>query len=225
MGCCGSLFRFLLGLINILFLLIGIALVVTTSVLKWSNISKLKEIKGLETVLDLTSIDAVTIALICIGGFIIFLSFIGLVGVCCSNRCFLIMYEIITLILFIAHVGALIALLVMTPKIEQQYRATLNSTIAAINAQPTDENKCKLMLSLSNFFECCGANSPTELTSKICCKVPTPTQGCADASVDWIKKYSTYLLIIPTAVILFVELVSIVGVPFMIGRISKEMKN
>ena len=125
-----------------------------------------------------------------------------------------------------AHVGALIALLVMTPKIEQQYRATLNSTIVAINAQPTDENKCKLMLSLSNFFECCGAIGPTELVSKpTCCKTPIPKQGCADASVDWIKKYSTYLLIIPTAVILFVELVSIVGVPFMIGRISREMKN
>ena len=233
MGCCGSLFRFLLGLINVLFLLIGIALVVTTSVLKWSNISKLNEIQGLDTVLNLTSIDAVTIALLCIGGFIIFLSFIGLVGVCCSNRCFLIMYETITLIIFMAHVGALIALLVMTPKIEQQYRTTLNSTITAINTLPADSNdfktKCVLMQSLSKFFGCCGANGPTDFTNadnqKNCCQSPVQTGGCADKSVDWIKKYSTYLLIIPTAVIFFIELVSIVGVPFMIARISREMKN
>jgi hypothetical protein len=140
------------------------------------------------------------------------------------------MYEIITVILFMAHVGALIALLVMTPKIEQQYRVTLNTTIADINT-PKDQNdaatKCKLMYGLSEFFTCCGAQGPSDFLDKPskCCKDSTQTQGCADASIDWIKKYSTYLLIIPTAVILFIELISIVGVPFMIGRISNDRKN
>jgi hypothetical protein len=139
------------------------------------------------------------------------------------------MYEIITVILFMAHVGALIALLVMTPKIEQQYRVTLNTTIADINTSPDAKivaTKCTLMTELSKFFTCCGAQGPSDFTgSNKCCKDNTQTQGCADASINWIKKYSTYLLIIPTAIILFIELVSIVGVPFMIGRISNDRKN
>ena len=158
MSCCGSMFRFLLGLINVIFLVIGIALVVTTSVLKWANISQLKEISGLEKLLNLTSIDAVTITLLCIGAFIVFLSFVGLIGVCCSNRGFLVVYEIVTVLLFMAHVGALIALLVMQPKIEDQYRAMLNATVKAIvdPATSADEQttKCGIMLGLSGLFGC-----------------------------------------------------------------------
>lgn len=222
MSCCGSLFRFLLGLINVIFLLIGIALVVTTSVLKWANISKLQEISGLDKLLNLTSIDAVTIALLCIGGFIVFLSFAGLIGVCCSNRGFLFIYEFITVILFMGQVGALIALLVMQPQIESQYKNSLNATVNSINTQASDaEQKCALMTALSELFTCCGANGPADFVSaKKCCMDMTVTTGCSQASIDSIKKYSIYLYVF-SGVIIFIELISIIGVPFMIGRISR----
>lgn len=224
MCCCGSLFRFLLGLINVIFLLIGIALVVTTSVLKWGNISKLQDISGLDKILNLTSIDALTIGLLCIGGFIIFLSFAGLIGVCCSNRGFLFIYEFITVILFMGNVGAFIALFIMQPQIESQYRSSLNATVVSINAQGSDAvQKCELMYLLSNIFACCGANGPNDFVAESakCCKDIAVTTGCAEASLDSIKKYSIYFYIF-SAVIFFIELISIIGVPFMIGRISRK---
>ena len=233
MGCCGSLLRFILGLINVLFLLIGIALVVCTSILKWANISKFKEISGLDKLINLTSIDAVAITLLCIGGFIILLSFIGLIGITCSNRGFLIVYEIVIVILFMAHLGALIALLVMSSKIETEFRKALNDTIITINNPTTSaselKTKCEIMKGLSNLFTCCGANGPQDFanTANIanCCQDASVKNGCADTSVDAIKKYSIYLLVIPTSVILFIELISIISVPFLIGQISNNMKN
>lgn len=44
MGACGVITRILLGIVNVIFLLIGIALVVTASLLKWGNLGNLKVI-------------------------------------------------------------------------------------------------------------------------------------------------------------------------------------
>lgn len=231
MGCCKSLFSFLLGLVNVIFMLIGIALVATTSVLKWANIGKLKEITGMQNIIDLASIDAITIALICIGALIILISFIGLMGVCCSNRVFLVIYEIIVIILFLLHLAALITLLVMSNTVEKEYRKALNQTVADINNPSTSQSeiqlKCNLMTNISGIFQCCGANSINDFPnpSYKCCKPEYYTaKGCADLSVDAIKKYSIYLLVIPTAVILFIELISIIGVPFLIASISRKLR-
>ena len=231
MDCCGSLFRFLLAIINILFLLIGIALVVTTSLLKWSNISRLKEIQGLDTALNVTSIDAVTIALLCIGGFIVFLSFIGLIGACCSNRCFLVIYQIITLILFIAHTITLIGLLLITPKIEQQYRIMFNTTINDINASPSNQTNfntsCTIMFAISSLFQCCGGvNGAKDIISPMnrekCCMNVTLERGCVDVTLDWFKINSKNYLIIPTSVIILFELIAIASVQFMIRSMRKN---
>ena len=129
-----------------------------------------------------------------------------------------------------AHVGVLIALLIITPKIEQKYRQTLSETMDSINKLSENEKefkiKCELMHGLTIVFECCGAKGPFDFVPKEkaqqCCKDSTLTKGCADASVDWIKNVSTKLLVIPLAVILFVELVLIVIVPFAIRDISQR---
>ena len=231
MSCSGSLFQFIFGLINIIFLLIGIALIVITSVFKWSNISSLKKISDLEALFHLTQIDAVTIALLCLGGFIVVLSVIGLIGVCYEDRCFLIIYDIITVILFLAHVAALIVLLKMTPDLEKQYRASLDSIVDGINERKNQndfERKCKLMNVLSAFFTCCGSKGPQDFKSdterNACCKngaLAMKQPGCADTSVNYIKKYSTNFLVIPTCVIVFIELLAIVSVSLLIGRLNQ----
>ena len=220
-----SIFRILLGVINAIYLLLGIAFLITASVFKSSNINKLKDADDFDRMLNSAAINVG----IFIATFIIFISIFGLIGVCISNRCFLIMYEILTIILFVSHGVSLIALLVLSPKIEQQVRVLLNTTMDGINKMPVNgiefKNNCEFMHALSMIFKCCGANGPSDFASsdnlKTCCINQALKQGCADASVDWIKKYSTYLLIIPIAVILFVELVLIVIVPLVIRDISR----
>ena len=101
-GACGIITRVLLGIINVLFLIVGIALVVLSCLLKWANLGNLQSYKAVATASSVLAIDGVAIALIAIGGFTIFVSVIGLLGLSCSNRCLLIFYEVIslTIILF-----------------------------------------------------------------------------------------------------------------------------
>ena len=156
-GCFANFIRVLIILLNICFLIIGIALVVLTCLLKWSNVfSSLFNAKDLQTAINLTAIDAVAIALIAIGAFAIVLSIIGLIGSICLNKVFLILYEIIIIILFLAHAAALIFLLVKAPSVEVALKEGLNTTVTNINnPQQSGQNQtdfCRVNYhSLKNF--------------------------------------------------------------------------
>lgn len=105
-GCFGSLIRIVLGIINTIFLLIGLAIFITAAILRWSSDSLLNKItnsEAIQSIISVSALDATTIVLLAIGGFIIALSLAGLLGVICSSRFFLVIYEIIIIILFLAH--------------------------------------------------------------------------------------------------------------------------
>lgn len=229
MGACGIVSRIVLGVVNVIFLLLGIALVVTASLLKWGNLAKLKDLQATQTVISFVAIDGVAIALICIGAFAIFLSLIGLIGLGCSNRCLLIFYEVIVIIVFLAHLAALIVLLVAYPLIEKGFKEVFNSVVTDLQGNTPGsssyQTNCNLMYNISNIFSCCGGNGPSDLSVSVqgsCCIKPTPTAGCTNQVFGKIKQISVYLLIIPTAVLLFVELVCAITVPFLVVSISRS---
>ena len=68
MSCFSTFTRIVLGLINIIFLLLGIALVVLTSILRWGNIPELKKINNYDNLAVLTAVNAIAIVLLVIGG-------------------------------------------------------------------------------------------------------------------------------------------------------------
>lgn len=225
-GTCGIITRILLGIINVIFLLVGIALVVTSCLLKWGNLGNLGNYKAVATATSIIAIDGVSIALICIGGFTIFVSLLGLFGLACSNRCLLVFYEIVVVIVFIVHLAALIVLLVAYGPVQTAFTQAFNSTIQTLNS-PTTRNQttCNLMYNVSSIFNCCGAASSSDLNSNaadLCCIKPTPQQGCSTLIFNEIKKYSIYLLIIPTAILLGIELLCIALVPCLIASISRN---
>lgn len=218
-GACGNLIRFLLGLFSLLFLLVGIALVVLTSLLKWSDVlTKVLNTNQLKA-LEIVSIDAITIALLCVGAFIIVLSFIGLVAVISLNKCLLIFYEIVCLIIFLAHLGAFIAYFVYEPKLQTEIEKGLNSTIS--------KNSSVLFYSISSAFDCCGSTGPSDITSQgyninLWCSKPTSqTRGCGNATYSFIKQNSVYAIVIPTSILLFIELTILFGVPILVMRINR----
>lgn len=105
-GCCGDLVRVLLIIINSIFFLIGLTVFIIAAVLRWGSssiLSKLSGDKEVETILNLSAIDAVSVALLALGGFVIIVSLLGLVGACCANKCFLFLYEAVIVALFIGH--------------------------------------------------------------------------------------------------------------------------
>lgn len=218
-GSCGNLIRLILGLFSILFLLIGIALVVLTSLIKWSDIlTKVINTNNLKA-LNIASIDAITIALLCVGAFIIVLSLIGLFGVIFLNKCLLIFYEIACLIIFLAHAGAFIAYFVYEPRLQNEIEKSFNNSI-------TTNTSSQILLAVAYAFNCCGSTGPSDFVSNqsklLYCGSVTSTQGCANATYSFIKQYSVYGIIIPTSILLFIELVILIGVPFLVIRMNRS---
>ena len=97
-------------------------------------------------------------------------------------------------------------------------------------------NYFKLILEISRLFHCCGANGPDDIKNSTvaleCCHVDNDTnavynQGCADVTVDLLKKNALNFLLIPSCVILLVELYAILIIPVLIGicRRHKLLEN
>lgn len=234
-GCCGSLIRVLLGLVNILFLLIGLAVFTAAAVLRWSSDSILNKISrsdDIHSIIDVSAINSVTVALLIIGGFIALLSLIGLVGVCFTSKFFLFVYEVIIVILFLSHAIVLIVAAFKSSDLEKEFRKALNQTVDDMNSPkiPQDElqAKCKSLRLISDIFQCCGANGPQDFSynktyATECC-VGSYTIGCSDKTVSSVKSNGVNIIVIPNSIILGFEFLIILLVPFLIGRISSERR-
>jgi len=96
-GCCASLIRFVLGALNTLVFLGGIALFTCAAMVRW-NLFSLGERYD-----DVSSLDCFTLTLLVVAGFTILVSLFGLVGVCCLSKCCLVLHEIIVGVLFLGH--------------------------------------------------------------------------------------------------------------------------
>ena len=90
LGACGCFLRILLGVLNIIILGVGIALVILTSLFKWSSVFDfIKNYRGLEKLVDFGTLDGVVIALLIIGIYLVILSIIGFIATISMNRVFL----------------------------------------------------------------------------------------------------------------------------------------
>lgn len=227
-----TILRILLLIINVIFILLGLGLIATTCVLRWGNIidlsslAELKEIQNVNLVLN-----GVPIALIVYGCVVCLVGVLGLIGVWTCKKRLLIIHEIIVIAIFLIHIGALIAILVAWPTIEQQFEKELNKTLEDINNKVDIFNfsellslqkQCDSLLDVSKRYDCCGIMSPDDFNFLIrlrCCKVPTPKQGCLNLMINKAKEYSIFLIVIPMSAIFLMVILSIVLVPILINQL------
>lgn len=236
-GAFAQCTRFLLAVINVIFLILGLTVLITAIILRYgsSEFSKLIDIPDINSVIDAAgSISGVTIFLLILGGFIILLSLFGILGVRYMNRFFLIVYEIIIIAIFVAQIIAVLVLVFSSSSIADSYKEKLGDVVKDIqnnqvNNTEDAKKKCALMHGLSDVFKCCGAKGPgdfadvnTTLTGD-CCVNKNPNQpGCANKTVDDVEKNVVNLLVIPTAIILVIEFFAIITVPFLVGKAGKK---
>ena len=232
-GAFAQCTRFLLIIINVLFLILGLTVFICAIVLKWggSTFSDLISNKDLNTLINgASAISGVSVFFLILGGVIILLSLLGLLGAKYMNRFFLVLYEIVIIVLFLAQAISILVLVFSSSKIEKEYTKALNETITDINTHNNDTqiitDKCKIMKSLSELFHCCGSTSPkdflnqTLVTEKICCSEYTGdyADGCADKSIKKIKDNVVSFLVIPSSIILGIEFFAMITVPFLVGK-------
>jgi hypothetical protein len=107
----GKIFQKLLILINTVFFILGLVVIITAALLKWTGVfNKFLNIPGIESLVGLGSITHVSTALFAIGGFVLLLSLFGLCGTCRLSKFFLKVYMAIVLCLFLAMLGCLLVL-------------------------------------------------------------------------------------------------------------------
>jgi hypothetical protein len=224
-GCCGSLARIFLVVINIIFFLIGAAMFVVAAVLKWSDIFK-KVIKAIAD--DLKSelpdvqkiIDISSTILLVISAIIIFVSIVGLIGSCGANRFFLIIYNIFMSVFFGVHLVGFIYSIVTMGKLENMLKTDVRSLIDKINNE--DSFYCGAYKSLSNVLECCDFDNNSKLKS--CCGSSFYKQNCLESYSENIIKYLNIVYIVPNVIMLVLELLMIVSIIVIVKNVNNYNK-
>ena len=223
-------------------MIIGIVITALGAVLKFGlNVllnSDSIDLKDIQPLLDLSSLDTIAIVIIIVGVFIIVLSGFGLCGACCTNRCLLIIYEILLSVIFLGHLTALIVAAVKAPELEDFFKKQMDDFVEQINnnvpsvAQlPADlGDKCKALQFISDFFECCGATGPGDFKNPAfateCCKRSqtgaTYAAGCTTKVIDFIKDNTTKFIVIPNSIIIVFEFVIVVVTAVLILKVTRQ---
>ncbi len=178
------------------------------------------------------SLNKIYVSLSCLMGFSVILSSIGIVSVYKYNTQILIIYEILSLIFFLIHLSLIIFLCINWPKLDVEFRRVLNETVTEIINTSNDSN-CNQMRKLSYSYTCCGLKGPRDFLDKNkrikCCATNQSDakmrqkRGCGDeASLNDIKKFLCDFIVVPNIIVLFVEIISIVGSPFVIKYMYRK---
>ena len=231
-NCCSLPLRIIVFILNFILLLLGIVVVVITLLPKWANFFPgLPSIKGLDQFMNFASINSIALVLLCIGGFCILLSVLGLFGVICSNKCFLSFYMITVVILFIAHFAAFLVIYFRKETIENQFGKSFNDTLAkaSVAKAPYETDEIKLLKYISDEFKCCSINGRSdfaslnyELLNATCPNMAYHENGCYKAIITELENNALRYFIIPNVAILVVELSQIIMVPILISSMRKS---
>ena len=217
---------------NIIMFIVGLLVTVLGLLLKYDK--KFKELisfKQVEKILDVGEINTITILVIAIGGFVMVLSLLGVLGLIFLSKFLLITYQVIIIILFLAHGIGLLVYVFSRGTIEKGIKSGMKQIVDNLNTQTNTSSiyvtDCDIMKAFSNLFTCCGSNSPRDFNNSAvilnCCSNSIDIQaGCSDKIISSIQANAKNYLIIPSCAILAVELVVMIMTPIITNRIRSS---
>jgi hypothetical protein len=229
---CSGLVQLVLGTINLIFLVIGAGLVTLGGVIKFGNFDLTTIIKNqeLQNVLGAVQLDGdtVPIGLLVLGTAVLFISFVGLVGVCCTSRFFLTVYELVVGILFVSHLILFVLAVGKRTDLAPILVKFLNDTVTDVDTNYSANSKlltakCNLLQLVSNLGNCCDFASG--LAREDCCKtdVAINSTSCVKATEELFKgSYFEMAVVVPNAAVLAFEVTVLLVVPCLIVRFGKN---
>jgi hypothetical protein len=229
--------KIILLTLNIVLFIVGLLVTILGLVLKYDK--KFKELisfKELEKILDIGQINTITIMVISIGAFVMILSLLGVAGLVFLSKFLLITYQVIIIILFLAHGIGLLVYVFDRSTIEKGIKTGINKVVTNLNTEANNTNSyktdCDIMKALSSLFTCCGSDSPNDFKNNTdaitnCCSTKSPEvqTGCSSKIINSIQENAKIYLIIPSCIILAVELIVIVMTPVITKHIRSSEKN
>jgi len=185
---CASCAKWCLIIFNILFCLIGIALVAV-------GIYAYITLRDYLNILGDSSINAPAIVLIVFGVITFIIAALGCFGACKESPCLLFTFAVIIAMLLIAEIGAGIAAFVFRGEVEGFFDGKKDELLMQYK-EGDDSAITDSWDKVHEQLECCGYNGPTDwadsnLAPEQAPKVPDSckeyTQGCKDALIETVK--------------------------------------
>ncbi|CAF3066404.1 unnamed protein product [Rotaria socialis] len=196
LSCGVQVTRITLAVLNILFVLFGLALLgfgIYLKVSKKFDVALSDHINA--QIIGGKAIETVGVILIITGIFTILLSVFGCIGALFKKRLFLYLYAVILTILMVLELAAFITLMSSRVRVRDSYQSGLWEVFH--DAYDNDrQDIIKQIEGLELEFECCGVNDSGDYL-KVNRTIPDSCykdkskqtifdEGCADAIIDWI---------------------------------------
>lgn len=147
-SCESKVIKLLLGVFNLLWLILGSAVVfIGVRLVKWNN--------DFSAATDLAHINLKTasFAILAIGVIIVLISFLGFFGACCENAFMLNAYGLLMILLVGAQIFALVYAIQNNNDIEKEISNGIKKTIQEINK---DYETAYLLELIQYNLKCCG---------------------------------------------------------------------
>lgn len=163
-GKCGMFF---LVSVNLLFLLLGLGLMIVGIIMKVDSnvIDKTEVVQALNEVslngsLKLGNVaSSLSVLTICVGAFILVIAALGCFGACCKNRCLLVTYAIVVLLIFVVQVVAVALWFAMKDKVENTVKGELLKSMNKYEGVDSDKEVSKGWDLIFIGFDCCGIDA------------------------------------------------------------------
>lgn len=182
-GGCSKFGKVFLGIINLIFLVLGLGLLVAGILVKINALSS-------DVTPALNSVNVagyklgdlannLSIVFIVIGAFIVLVSGLGLIGACCKVKWMLVVYAILVLILLIMKIAAVALWFKMRTDFEETVRGELFDNLEK-KYESDFLNSTDAISSAWNYvfltFDCCGVNPVINKTDNDFTKTPWCTK-------------------------------------------------
>lgn len=174
LGCGGTLGKVFLILINIIFFLLGLGLLIVGALMKANVKIVTDEVKPALNTVTVSSYklgdlaDNLSVVFIVIGVFIFIVAGLGLFGACCQNRCMLVTYAILVLILFIAKIAAIALWFTMQGEVEDKVKSEMLTSLQTYFTDDSVDTGSEVSKSWNYMFmtlDCCAINKVTSGTN------------------------------------------------------------
>lgn len=174
LGCGGTLGKVFLILINIIFFLLGLGLLIVGALMKANVKIVTDEVKPALNTVTVSSYklgdlaDNLSVVFIVIGVFIFIVAGLGLFGACCQNRCMLVTYAILVLVLFIAKIAAIALWFTMQGEVEDKVKSEMLTSLQTYFTDDSVDTGSEVSKSWNYMFmtlDCCAINKVTSGTN------------------------------------------------------------